>query len=109
MPQQPVGAELHSSPSGASKAALGICRIPLEMTRVAYPKYVDPWFNPFNAEAISFQGTKLQKCLELSEPCHVGIHWKALAEYYQMSTNVPGFQSFSSVFGIISFDQISHH
>ena len=28
------------------------------------------------------------------KPCHVGIHWKALAEYSQMSTHVPGFQSF---------------
>ena len=29
-----------------------------------------------------------------SKPCHVGIHWIALAEYSQMSTHVPGFQSF---------------
>ena len=27
-----------------------------------------------------------------SNPCHVGIHFIALAEYYQMSTDVPGFQ-----------------
>ena len=26
--------------------------------------------------------------------CHVGIHWIALAEHSQMSTHVPGFQSF---------------
>ena len=31
-----------------------------------------------------------------SKPCHVGIRWIALAEYYQMSTDVTGFQSFSS-------------
>ena len=29
-----------------------------------------------------------------SEPCHVGVHWIALAEYSQMSTHLPGFQSF---------------
>ena len=28
-------------------------------------------------------------------PCHVGIHWKDLAEYSQMSTYLPGFQSFN--------------
>ena len=31
-----------------------------------------------------------------SKPSHVGSHKKALAEYYQMSTYVPGFQSFPS-------------
>ena len=33
--------------------------------------------------------------LKPSKPCHVGIHWIALAEYSQMSTHMPGFQSFS--------------
>ena len=33
-------------------------------------------------------------------PCHVGIHLKALAEHYQMSSHLPGFQSF---FGIILY------
>ena len=28
------------------------------------------------------------------KPCHVGIHWIALAEYSQMSTHLPGFQLF---------------
>ena len=32
------------------------------------------------------------------EPSCVGIHWIALAEYSQMSTHVPGFQSFFRVF-----------
>ena len=27
------------------------------------------------------------------KPCHIGIHRKALAEYTQMSTHMPGFQS----------------
>ena len=29
-----------------------------------------------------------------SKPCHIGIHWVALTECSQMSTHVPGFQSF---------------
>ena len=33
-----------------------------------------------------------------SKPCHVGIHWIALAVCSQMSTHVPGFQSLFSVF-----------
>ena len=27
-----------------------------------------------------------------SKPCHVGTHWKALTEYFQMSTHLPGFR-----------------
>ena len=33
-----------------------------------------------------------------SKPCHVGIHWIVLAEYYQMSTNMPGFFVIFQVF-----------
>ena len=33
-----------------------------------------------------------------SKPCHVGIHWIALAEYSHMSTHLPEFQSFFSFF-----------
>ena len=29
-----------------------------------------------------------------SDKYHVGIHWKGLTEYYQMSTHVPGFSHF---------------
>ena len=29
-----------------------------------------------------------------SKPCHIGIRWIALDEYSQMSTHMPGFQSF---------------
>ena len=42
--------------------------------------------------------SKAQECRNLWKPfkcCHVGIHWKALAESYQMSTHLPRFQSFS--------------
>ena len=35
------------------------------------------------------------------KPCHVGIHWKALAEYSQMGTHVPAFQSFLKSYCII--------
>ena len=33
-----------------------------------------------------------------SKPCHAGIHWMALTEYYQISTHVPWFQSFFRFF-----------
>ena len=33
-----------------------------------------------------------------SKPCHVGIHWKAPTEYFQMSTHVPRFPSFFQIF-----------
>ena len=51
--------------------------------------------NPSNAETTFVQSTRMQRSLNSSNPCHVGIHWKALTEYSQMSTLVPGFQSFS--------------
>ena len=38
-----------------------------------------------------------------SKPCHVGTHRIDLAEYFLMSTHVPGFQSFSQVFCIILY------
>ena len=42
-----------------------------------------------------------------SKPYHVGIHWKAQDEYSQMSTHVPGFQSFKSFFASFCIGQIS--
>ena len=44
---------------------------------------------------------KAQECKDFwktSKPCHVGTHWIALAEHSQMSTHLPGFQSFSRFF-----------
>ena len=38
----------------------------------------------------------------------VGICMKTLAEYYQMNTNTPGFQSFFSLFTLFHFEQISN-
>ena len=45
--------------------------------------------------------SKAQGCKDFrktSEPCYVGIHWKALAEYSQMTTHVPEFRSFFKFF-----------
>ena len=50
--------------------------------------------------------SKTQGCKYLwkpSKPCHLGIHWIALAEHSQMSTHIPGFQSFSQGFCIILY------
>ena len=41
--------------------------------------------------------SKAQGCkvfLKPFKPCHVGIHWIALAEHSQMSTHVPGLHTF---------------
>ena len=43
-----------------------------------------------------------------SKPCHVGTHWKALAECSQMSTHLPGFRSFSTFFASFRIGKISH-
>ena len=43
-----------------------------------------------------------------SKLCHAGIHWKALTEYSQMSTHMPGFQSFSFFFASCCIGQNSH-
>ena len=48
--------------------------------------------NPSDAGATFAQCTKSQNLYEKSsKPCHVGIHWKALAENYHRCTHVPGF------------------
>ena len=59
---------------------------------------MDEWVNPSNAEATFIQSTKTQRFWNPSKPCHVGIHWIAVTEYSQMSTHVPGFQSFFRYF-----------
>ena len=38
---------------------------------------------------------------QVCKPCHVGIHWIVLTEYFHMSVHVPGFQSFWGFFCII--------
>ena len=44
---------------------------------------------------------------KLSKPYHVGIHLIALAEHSQMSTHVPGFQSFFRFFASFCIGQSS--
>ena len=47
---------------------------------------------------------------QVCKPCHVGIHWIALTEYFHMSTHVhvPGFQSFWGFFASFRIGKISH-
>ena len=46
-------------------------------------------------EATFIQSTKTQIVFQKpSKACHAGIRWIALTEHSQMSTYVPGFQSF---------------
>ena len=55
--------------------------------------------------------SKAQECKNLRKtlkPCHVGIHWKALAEYSQMNTHMPGFQFFFMIFASFSIGKINH-
>ena len=49
-------------------------------------------FNPSNAEATFIIGTRMRRPLKTPKPCWVGIHWIALTEYSQMSTQ--GFRHF---------------
>ena len=61
--------------------------------------------NPFHAEATFVHGRNMQ-FWNPTKPCNVGIHWKAHAEYYQMSTHMPGFRSFFSFLASFCIDQI---
>ena len=47
--------------------------------------------NPFHSEATYVQGTTRQTVRKQAKSCHVGIYWKVLVEYYQMSTDILGF------------------
>ena len=64
--------------------------------------------NPSNAKAFFIQSTIMQRSLKTirSKLCKVGIHRKALAEFFQMSTHVPGLQSFFRVFVSFCIGQI---
>ena len=57
--------------------------------------------NLSNAQATFVQYTRMQSPV-MSKLCHVDIHWKALIEYSQVSTHVPGFQSFFRFFASFS-------
>ena len=65
------------------------------------------FFNPFNAEAIFSKAQVRKDFWKPSKPCHVGIHWKALAGHSQMRTHVPGFH-FSGFFVSLCIGQTSH-
>ena len=43
---------------------------------------------------LSFETQKRKDFKKISKLCRIGIHWIALAEFSQMSTHKPGFQSF---------------
>ena len=67
----------------------------------------DTRLNSSNAEATFFQSTEGGKHFRKpSKAYHVGIHWIALAEYSQMSTHVPGFQTFFRFFALFCIGQI---
>ena len=51
--------------------------------------------NLSNSEATFLPSTRTERLLKLGR---VGIHWIARAEYFKMSTHVPGFQSLFSFF-----------
>ena len=54
------------------------------------------------------KSTRKENFLKKHINCHVGIHWKALAEYSQMRTHVPVFRSFFRFFASFCIGQISH-
>ena len=74
-----------------------------------YLLQLKPTLTPSNAEAAFVQSTRKQRNLwKTLKLCHVGIHWIALVEYFQMSTHLPGFQSFFRFFAWFCIGQISH-
>ena len=59
--------------------------------------------NPSNVEATFVLSTRTQRFWKTSKPCHVGIHWIALLEYFHMSTHLPGFSVIFQVICIILY------
>ena len=78
--------------------------------------YIQEILNPYHAltlPMLRLPSSKAQGRNDFrkpSKPCQVGIHLKALTEYSQVSTHMPGFQSFFFRF-LASFriGQIGHH
>ena len=52
--------------------------------------------------------TRTKDFWKTSKPCHIGIHWIAPNEFYQISIHGPGFQSFFRIFVSFCFGKISH-
>ena len=72
------------------------------------------WFQIYFQKSNYFCQRDLQAWMgfwKQSKPCHVGIHWKALAEHPQMSTQklpmCQGLSHFSGIFASYSIDKIS--
>ena len=63
--------------------------------------------NPSSAETNFVQTQGCKDFWKPSKQCHVGIHWKALTEYFQMSIHLPGFQSFSKIFASFLLARLS--
>ena len=57
---------------------------------------------------LSSKSRRCKNYWKTSKLCHVGIHWKALAEFSLMSTHLPGFQSFFRIFASFCIGQSSH-
>ena len=57
---------------------------------------------------LSSKAQRLKDFWNPSKPCDVGTHWKALDEYFQMSTHLPGFQSFFRIFASFCIGKIIH-
>ena len=67
------------------------------------------FINPSNAKATFTQSIIMQRSFwKASKPCHVGFYRIALFEHSQMSTHMPGFQSFFSFFASFYIAKISH-
>ena len=58
--------------------------------------------NPFGTETTFVQVSQI--CLKFSEPCHVGIHLKALSGEYQNAR----VSVILSIFAILYSEEISH-
>ena len=42
------------------------------------------------------------------KPCYVGTHWKALTEYFHMSTHITGFRWIFNIFALFCIGQLRH-
>ena len=73
-----------------------------------YSYSVHDSLNPSNAEATLSKEQESKVFWKPSKACLVGIQFIALAEYFQMSTHVPGFQSIFRFFTSYFIDKISH-
>ena len=66
--------------------------------------------NPFPMlRLLSSKAQGRKEFWKTSKPCHNGIYWIALAEYSQMSTCLPEFQSFFRFFCNISYRSAYSH